>query len=118
MFRSSIARHAGVAVAAAAMFAAAVGPAAAARSCAPVTNPYPNSRYEGVPLSHIRATGVSCATARKVARRAHYKALGMTPPSSGIRRLAWNGWRVTGDLRGAHDHYVARRGSKVVRWDF
>ena len=88
------------------------------RSCRPVLNPYPNTRYEGVDLSRIRATGVSCHRARRVARGAHRKALGLTPPTSGVRRFTWHGWRVTGDLRGSADRYVAVRGEKRVRWVF
>jgi hypothetical protein len=92
--------------------------AAAARSCGRIENPYPNTRYEGADLRRIRAVRVSCRTARRVARRAHYKALGITPPPSGVRRFRWRGWRVTGDLRGSSDRYVARRGAKRVRWLF
>ncbi len=92
--------------------------AAATRSCEPVRNPYPNSRYADADLTGIRATGVSCRTARRVARGAHRKALGTTPPPSGVRRLTWNGWRVTGDLRGSSDRYVATRGNDRVRWRF
>ena len=91
---------------------------AATRSCKPVVDPYPNTRYDGVDLSRIRATGVSCRVARRVARRAHYKALGLTPPPSGIKRFNWRGWRVTGNLRGSSDSYVAARGAKRVRWRF
>ncbi|HEX2413869.1 MAG TPA: hypothetical protein VHJ37_01510 [Thermoleophilaceae bacterium] len=91
---------------------------AAARSCKPVVNPYPNTRYDGVDLSRIRATGVSCRVARRVARRAHHKALGLTPPPSGIKRFNWRGWRVTGNLRASSDRYVAARGAKRVRWRF
>jgi hypothetical protein len=97
---------------------AASAEAASARSCRPVVNPYPNSRYEGVDLRRIRATGVSCRSARRVARRAHRKALGTTPPASGVRRFTWNGWQVTGDIRGSSDRYVAARGDKRVRWVF
>lgn len=92
--------------------------AATTRACASVVNPYPNTRYAGVNLSHIRATGVSCTTARRVARGAHRRALAMTPSLSGIRRFTWNGWRVTGDLRPMSDVYVATRGAKRVRWRF
>jgi hypothetical protein len=95
---------------------AAVG--AATRTCRPVVNPYRGTRYDGVDLSHIGATGVSCRTARRVARGAHRKALGMTPSPSAIRRFTWRGWRVTGDLRPASDIYVAARGSSRVRWRF
>ena len=91
---------------------------ASARSCSPVVNPYPGTRYEGVDLSRIRATGVSCRTARRVARRAHHKALGITPPPSGVRHFTWRSWQVTGDLRGDSDRYVASRGAKRVRWRF
>ena len=99
----------------------AVPPAAEAgspRACRPVVDPYAGTRYEGADLRRIRAEGVGCATARRVARGAHRKALGITPPASGVRRLRWRGWRVTGDLRGANDRYVARRGTDRVRWVF
>lgn len=91
---------------------------ASTRSCRPVVNPYPGTRYEGINLSHIRATGVSCRTARRVAKGAHRKALGITPPRNGVRRFTWHGWRVKGDLRGRSDSYVARSGAKRVRWRF
>jgi len=96
----------------------AVAQAAEGRVCAPVRNPYPGTRYDGVDLTHIRALHVSCATARRVARRAHRKALRMTPPPDGIRRFRWNGWRVRRDLRPAHDRYLARKGERRVRWRF
>ncbi len=88
------------------------------RSCSPVVNPYAGTRYEGVNLSRIRATGVSCRNARRVARGAHRKALGRTPPASGVRRFTWDGWRVIGDLRGSSDRYIATRGAKRVIWRF
>ena len=115
-------RDAGAALAGLLCAVAAVGTpsahAASTRPCSPVVNPYEGTRYEGVDLTQIRATGVSCATARSVARRAHYRALGQTPPPSGVRRLTWNGWRVTGDLRGDSDRYLATRGAQRVRWRF
>jgi hypothetical protein len=92
--------------------------AVSARSCAPVVNPYPGTRYEGVDLKRIRATGVSCRRARRVARGAHRRALALPPPLTGVRRFAWHGWRVTGDLRPASDRYVARRPGKRVSWRF
>jgi hypothetical protein len=92
--------------------------AAAARACGRIVNPYPGTRYDGVDLTRIRATRVSCRGARRVARRAHRKALGITPPASGIRRFTWRGWHVTGDLRGSSDSYVAAKGRKRVRWRF
>jgi hypothetical protein len=63
--------------------------------------------------SMIVATAIICNTARRVARGAHRRVLGMTPPASGVRRFSWNGWQITGDLRGNSDRYVAKRGSIV-----
>lgn len=91
---------------------------AAASACASVKNPYAGTRYEGVDLSHITKSGTSCATARKVAKGAHRKGLGLVPPANGIRTYTWKGWSVKGDLRPASDKYVARKGGKVVRWRF
>ena len=90
----------------------------ASQACAPVRSPFPDSRYADVDLTGIRAAGVSCATARRVARGAQRKALGLTPPESGVLRFRWNGWRVTGDLRGNSDRYAARRGTQRVLWRF
>jgi hypothetical protein len=92
--------------------------AVAAKHCPPVNNPYPNTRYEGVDLSRIRAVGVSCDRARRVARRAHKKALGMTPPPSGIRHYNWRRWTVRGDLRPSHDRYRAKYRDNRVRWRY
>ena len=92
--------------------------AASSKPCNRIVNPYDGTRYEGTDIRRIRAVRVSCRRARRVARRAHRKGLGMTPPPSGVRRYRWNGWRVTGDLRGNNDRYVARRGTKRVRWVF
>ena len=95
------------------------GQAARYRVCDPVRDPYPGTRYEGLDLSRVRALNVSCRRARQVARGAHRRALGMTPPESGVRTFTWGRWRVTGDLRGSVDRYVARaRGGKRVRWRF
>jgi hypothetical protein len=96
-----------------------VAPAAqAVKRCEPVRNPYPGTRYDGADLKPIRAVKVSCSWARHVARRAHYKALGLPLPMDGVRRFGWRGWRVTGDLRPDHDRYVARKGERRVRWRF
>jgi hypothetical protein len=92
--------------------------AAQSRTCRPVVDPYPNTRFEGADLRRIIATGVSCRTARRVARRAHRKALGLPPPRRGVRRFRWRSWRVTGDLRPSIDRYVARRDGDRVRWVF
>jgi hypothetical protein len=95
-------------------------PAAAARerTCEPVRNPYPGTEYDGVDLTNIRTLKASCKTARRVARRAHREALAQTPPPDGIRRFTWKGWRVKGDLRPDSDKYVARKGTRRVRWRF
>jgi hypothetical protein len=94
------------------------GTALAYRKCEPVRNPYPGTRYEGVDLTRIRALETPCTRARRVARRAHFKALRVSPSSGGVRRFTWRGWRVRGDLRGDHDRYVARKGERRVRWRF
>ena len=103
---------------AAGLLAAPIAEAATTRSCGRIVNPYEGSRYEGTDIRRIRAVGVSCRNARRVARRAHRKAMGMTPPPSGVRRFRWRAWRVTGDLRGPYDRYVAARGTDRVRWRF
>jgi hypothetical protein len=92
--------------------------AAQAKACKPVENPYPGTRYEGVDLTRIRAEGIRCPAARRVARRAHRKALGLPLPPDGVRRFRWHGWRVRGDLRPEIDRYVARKGERRVRWRF
>ena len=66
--------------------------------------------------AHPDAAGVA-EDARNVARGAYCKALGI-PVTGPIRRFAWHGWRVTGDLRGANDRYTARKGTRRVRWRF
>jgi len=99
-----------------------VGPAsatadAALRACTPVLDPYPGTRYDDVDLTRIRTSAGSCETARRVARKAHRKALTITPTGR-FRRYTWHGWSVTGDLRPDHDRYVARRDGRQVRWRF
>lgn len=91
---------------------------ATTRSCGSVSNPYAGTRYDGVDLSRITATGVSCKAARSVARGAHRRALGLTPTASGVRTFRWNGWKVTGDLRPSSDRYVATRRGTRVKWRF
>jgi len=118
MRRRATALIAGLAAVGLASVTAATAPAATTRSCGSISNPFPGTRFAGEPLSHITATGVSCATARSVTRGAHHRALSMTPSPTGIRTFTWNGWKVTGDLRPAHDRYVATRGTKHVRWRF
>ncbi len=92
--------------------------AGAVRACNPVVNPYPGTRFADSDLRRIRANGLSCRSARRVARGAHRRALSLTPPPSGVRRFRWNGWRVVGDLRGSSDRYLATRGARRVRWVF
>jgi len=98
--------------------AAPAAESAETRACGSISNPYAGTRYEGVDLRGITATGVLCPTAKRVARGAHRKALGLTPPVSGVRTYSWNGWRVTGDLRGSSDRYVATKSGDRVRWRF
>jgi hypothetical protein len=92
--------------------------AASAKSCGRIVNPYPGTRYDGVDIRRIRSSGVTCRRARQVARGAHRKALGLTPPVSGVRHFRWHGWKVTGDIRGETDRYVAKREGKRVSWRF
>jgi len=91
--------------------------AAQSKSCNPVRNPFPGTRYAGVDLTHIMALHISCSSARQVATGAERRALGITPTGP-IRTFNWHGWRVRGDLRPAHDRYVARKGERRVRWRF
>jgi len=98
--------------------APAAAQAATYASCKPVRDPYPGTRYAGVDLTRIRELHTTCTTARRVARRAHRRALRIAPAADGVRRFSWNGWRVTGDLRPDRDRYVARRGDRRVRWRF
>lgn len=100
-------------------FSAAPAPVAQAapyERCQSVSNPYPDTRFEGTPLSRVRAQNVSCGVARRVARGAHRKALAQ-PPTPTLM-FKWRGWKVRGDIRGAQDDYRARRGNKRVRWVF
>jgi hypothetical protein len=93
-------------------------PADAATSCGAIRNPYAGTWYDSVDIARIRARGVSCATARSVAAGAHAAVIDKVPPASGMQHFRWKGWVVTGDIRGARDHYVARKGDSVVRWRF
>ncbi len=92
--------------------------AATLRNCGKVENPYPNTRYAGADLTRITARNVSCRTAKRVATRAHDKALGLSIPEDGIRRFSWNGWAVTGDVGPASDRYLATRRGARVTWRF
>ena len=118
MTRTSRSSTALLAALAACAIAPAAPQAATYASCKPVRDPYPHTRYAGVDLTRIRELHTTCTTARRVARRAHRKALRLTPPTSGVRHFTWNGWRVTGDLRPDKDRYIARKGERRVRWRF
>ena len=89
---------------------------AAFKTCRPVVDIFEGTSDEG-DLYRIRAQGVSCRTARRVARRGTFKAVGMTPGPSGFKRFRYRRWRIVDDLRGDVDRYSARAGgSKRVRW--
>jgi len=105
-------------VVAAALWSPSASSGATTRLCGSVVDPYPNTRFEGIDLSRVTATGVSCATAKRVARGAHRKALGLGPSENGIRRFSWDGWTVTGDLQGSSDTYIATKRGNRVRWRF
>ena len=92
--------------------------AAAVTACEPVRDPYPGTRFEGVDLTRIRAVEVSCSTARRVAKRAHRKALGLRVPADGIRRYMWRGWSAPAHLRPHTPRSVPRPGPRRVRWRF
>jgi len=105
-----------VAAAIAMLTAGSSGAAAAETRCKDVKNPYPGTRYEGVPLSDIKTEGLPCEFARRVAKGAHRKGLEMCCEAT--LRYRWKRWSVTGDLRPPHDRYVARRGQRTVTWRF
>jgi hypothetical protein len=109
-----------LAFAAAALLAIAAPPADAA-SCASIRNvsQLNGTRFAGSDIFRIRAQGVSCATARRVARGATLRALGITPPVSGIKRFRFQSWAVSGNLRGSDDRYTATgTGGKRITWLF
>jgi hypothetical protein len=109
-----------LAFAAAALLAIAAPPADAA-SCASIRNvaQLNGTRFAGSDIFRIRAQGVSCTTARSVARAATVRALAITPPATGIKRFRYHSWSVSDDLRGNNDRYSARgSGTKRVTWLF
>jgi hypothetical protein len=109
-----------VAALSAVLAAAAAAPAgASAASCRPVRDLFDGTRYEGSDLFRIRAQGVSCATARRVARAATYKAVGGPPGPTGFKRLRYRRWHLVDDLRGDTDRFSARAsGAKRITWSF
>lgn len=91
---------------------------ASAKSCDPIINPYDNTRYEGIDLTHIEAKDVSCSNARRVVEKAHRKGLGLAPDADGYLFFRSDGWRVKGNLRPNSDRYHATRNGKRIRWRF
>ena len=115
--RAPILAAALAALAAALVAAAPAG--AALRPCPPILDVafLEGTRYEGSDIYRIRAN-VSCRTARRVARGATRKALGITPPSSGIKRFRYRSWSIVDDLRGPADRFAAYSDDARVRWLF
>lgn len=104
---------------AAVLVAMAAASPAHARSCSPVLNMFEGSRFEGSDSYRIRATGVSCRTARRVARQGTRRAVAATPNANGFVRVRYRRWRVLDDLRGSTDRFKARAGgSKRITWLF
>jgi len=101
---------------------AAAAPAKAAfKSCASIRDvaQLDGTRFAGSDIFRIRAQGVSCTTARRIARGATIRALAITPPLSGIKRFRYQSWSVSDDLRGNDDLYRATgSGSKRITWRF
>ena len=89
------------------------------KRCRPVINIFDGSRYEGSDLYRIRAQGVSCKTARRVANTGTYRSVAAVPGPNGRVVVSYRRWRVVGDLRGDSDHYQAQAYSqKRVTWIF
>jgi hypothetical protein len=109
-------------VAAAALAAIAAAPAdAASTTCASIRNvsQLDGTRFAGSDIFRIRAQGVSCTTARRIARGATIRALAITPPLSGIKRFRYGTWSVSDDLRGTDDRYTATgSATERITWRF
>jgi hypothetical protein len=89
------------------------------KRCRPVVNIFDGTRYAGSDLYSIRAEGVSCKTARRVALKGTYRGVAGVPGPNGRVVVSYRRWLVTGDLRGDEDHYKAQASSsKRVRWIF
>jgi hypothetical protein len=90
---------------------------ASAKACQPVVDIFDGSRYAGTDLYRIRAEGVSCKTARRVALRGSYRGVAAVPDPDGRVRVSYRRWSVIGDLRDDVDRYRASAGGgKRVRW--
>ena len=105
-----------------ALLAIAATPADAAfTSCPSIPNvsQLDGTRFAGADIFRIRAQGVSCATARSVARAATIRALRITPPVTGIKRFRYRSWSISDDLRGNDDRYTATgSATKRITWLF
>jgi hypothetical protein len=89
------------------------------RACAPVRDVFQGTRYEGSDLYRVRARGVSCQTARRVARNGTELAVAEAPDSTGRVVVSYRNWTVFDDLRRPVDRFVAKaKGGKRVRWLF
>jgi hypothetical protein len=106
----------------AALALALIAPASAEadfKRCRPVIDIFDGTRYAGSDLYRIRAQGVSCDTARRVALRGTRRGVAGVPDPDGRVRVNYRKWTVIGDLRGDADRYRAlARGDKRVRWIF
>jgi hypothetical protein len=89
---------------------------AAAASCGSLKDPFAGTRFSGETVSSVHASGVSCTTARSLAKKAMYRSLVMGKPGSGRVRLTIDGYRVRGDLRGSTDRFTAENGRRKVTW--
>lgn len=89
------------------------------RACAPVRDVFQGTRYEGSDLYRVRTRGVSCRTARRVARNGTELAVAEVPDSAGRVVVSYRNWTVFDDLRRSVDRFVAKaKGGKRVRWLF
>jgi hypothetical protein len=89
---------------------------AAAASCGSLKDPFSGTRFSGEAVSSIRASGVSCATARGLAKKATLRGLIMGKTDSGKKRFTIDGYRVRGDLRGTPGRYTATNGNRRISW--
>jgi hypothetical protein len=89
------------------------------KKCRPVVNILDGTRYAGSDLYRIRAQGVSCKTARRVAYRGTLRGVAGVPDENGRVVVGYRAWLVIGDLRGDADRYEAQADwPKRVRWVF
>jgi len=105
----------------AALLAVAAPADAAFKSCPSIRNvsQLGGTRFAGSDIFRIRAQGVSCTMARRITRGATIRALGITPPLSGIKRFRYQSYAISDNLRGNDDRYSATgSGSKRITWLF